>query len=223
MDLSEKDLQKLSAHPLFAGVSPASIRLALTTHGSGVSEFSDGAPLVSAGEQQGMMGFLLKGRATVTTADATRSVLLRFLSAGDVFGLASLFSNEAPVSRISASGVCKCILFTQGAVEQLLETDASFRKSYIGYLTGRIRFLNQKIGYLTAGSAERRLALYLVSLGTGSIRLQESITSLSDLLNLGRASLYRAFDRLCADGYLIKNGKELILCNEEEMLRTYQS
>ena len=223
MELTEKDLQKLSLHPLFAGVSPASIRQALSLHGGGVSEFADGELLASPQEQQGTLGFLLKGRATVTTADVTRNVLLRFLGAGDVFGLASLFSEEAPVSRISASGACKCILFTQAAIEQLLETDASFRKSYIGYLTGRIRFLNQKIGYLTAGSAERRLALYLASLGTDTIRLQDSITSLSDLLNLGRASLYRAFDRLCTDGYLIKNGKDLILCNVEEMLRAYQS
>lgn len=52
--------------------------------------------------------------------------------------------------------------------------------------------------------------------------LTESVTSLSDLLNLGRASLYRAFDRLTADGWLIRNGKRLRLTDPDAMLAFYR-
>ena len=222
MDLAEKDLQKLSSHPLFRETSASFLHEALALHGRGGVAFSDGESLCSPEETAHALGFLLKGRAVVHTTDESRTVLLRFLGADDVFGIAGLFSGEAPVSRITASGACRCVLFSEEAVSYLLEKDASFRKNYIGFLTGRIRFLNRKIEYLTAGSAERRLALYLASLGDGRVRLQDSITSLSDLLNLGRASLYRAFDRLCQDGYLIKNGRDLILTDTSAMLDAYK-
>ncbi|MBR7099516.1 MAG: Crp/Fnr family transcriptional regulator, partial [Clostridia bacterium] len=115
-----------------------------------------------------------------------------------------------------------CVFFSKQAVNHLLETNERFRENYIGFLSSRIRFLNRKIAYLTAGSAERRLALYLLSLGAGEVELKESIAALSDLLNLGRASLYRAFDKLCEDGYLLKNGRRLTILNSEAMLNAYK-
>lgn len=222
MELTEKDLQKLSSHPLFRDTAPICLMEALYLHGRGSVAFSDGESLCSPEETLHALGFLLTGRALVHTTDEARTVLLRSLGVGDVFGIAGLFSMDAPVSRITASGACRCVLFSEEAVSYMLEKDATFRRNYIGFLTGRIRFLNRKIRYLTAGSAERRLALYLSTLGNGKIRLQDSITSLSDLLNLGRASLYRAFDRLCQDGFLIKNGRDLVITDADAMLKAYK-
>jgi len=222
MILSEKELQELRRHPIFAEASPFHIRNALENYGAGKRVFRDGESLTAPGDPP-LVGFLLSGRATVSTADVGRSVILRFLRAGDVFGIAGLFSTDASVSRMVSKGDCKCILFSERAILELLEVDSAFRKSYVAFLTGRIRFLNKKIEYLTAGSAERRLALYLASLGGCEVCLTESITSLSELLNLGRASLYRAFERLCADGFLVKNGKNLVIKNADAMLAAYKN
>ena len=82
--------------------------------------------------------------------------------------------------------------------------------------------MNLKIGYLTAGSAERRLALYLYSLGKREFRLTDSISALSELLDIGRASLYRAFDRLREDGFLQKDGRNLCLLDPDAMLDAYK-
>ena len=71
-------------------------------------------------------------------------------------------------------------------------------------------------------SSGKTTSLYLAGLGQGEIILRESISALSELLNLGRASLYRAFDRLTADGWLIKNGKHLRLTDPKAMLRFYK-
>ena len=103
-----------------------------------------------------------------------------------------------------------------------MEISDTFRKNYIGFLSDRIRFLNRKITYLTAGNAERRLALYLISFGTDHVELSESISALSDLLNLGRASIYRAFDKLAEDGYLEKQGRHITLLHTEAMLNAYK-
>jgi CRP-like cAMP-binding protein len=89
-------------------------------------------------------------------------------------------------------------------------------------MSARIRFLNEKIMYFTAGSTERRLALYLASLGKKTIKMSISMTDLANTLDVGRASLYRAFDKLSEDGYIIKSEKIILIMNREEMVAHYQ-
>ena len=69
--------------------------------------------------------------------------------------------------------------------------------------------------------AERKLALYLSSLGGGSVRLPLSICALSELLDIGRASLYRAFDRLEADGYITRQGRTVTVNDPKTLLNAY--
>ncbi len=221
MKITEKDLARLLSVPLFAGLPPELLRAAAEKSG-GVCELPPGELLLSPETEGSTAAVLLGGRATVTTPDSGHALLLRFLAPGDVFGVANLFSGEPFVSIIRAETVCRCCYFSQEAISELLDVSRVFRESYIGFLSGRIRYLNRKIGYLTAGGAERRLALYLSSLGECEIKLQDSITSLSELLNLGRASLYRAFDRLCEDGYLIKNGRTLTVPDPEALKNAYR-
>lgn len=221
--LESKDKHKLLKHALFAETSPDLIEHVISKQGGGIQSFSDGELLHSPDTNaEPRLGILLSGKATVSTPSEGHAVLLRFLGAGDLFGIANLFSEEQFVSVIRANGSCQCAFFSEAAIGELLAVDKGFRERYIGFLTGRIRFLNRKIGYLTAGSAERRLALYLSSLGEGEVHLEDSITSLSDLLNLGRASLYRAFDRLCHDGHLIKNGRDLVIVDATALKNAYK-
>lgn len=216
--LSEKDWKQISAHPLLRQMSKAQILEVLDGNCDGVRSFSDGELLDSAS----FVGFLLSGRAHVQTDDASRHVLLRVLTSGDAFGVAGMFSKAPSVSKIHASGNCRCLFLSETAISKLLETSDTFRKNYIGFLSDRIRFLNRKITYLTAGSAERRLALYLSSFGRDQVELTDSISALSELLNLGRASLYRAFDKLAEDGYLKKQGRHITLLHAEAMLNAYK-
>ncbi len=219
--MTDESLRKaLLRCPLFGGLS----REVLTgsVENATVRTYSDGE-VIDPADADGtpLLIVLAEGKATAAPSNAGHNVLLRFLGAGDLFGIANLFSDTPTVSKVRASGDCTCLLFSENTVRALLDSDRGFRQNYIGYLSGRVRFLNRKIGYLTAGSAERRLALYLAGLGQGEVTLTESISSLSDLLNLGRASLYRAFDRLTADGYLVKNGKHLTLPDPAAMLAHY--
>ena len=216
-------LTALECCPLFCGVPPEAVTKSLPEDGVSATVFAAGEVIGSpeTGAHPHLI-VILSGKASVSTPDAGHNVLLRFLGRGDLFGIANLFSGEPFVSTVQAVADCSCVFFSEEAVRRLLDDNSRFRENYIGYLSGRIRFLNRKIGYLTAGSAERRLALYLAGLGHGEVTLTESISSLSELLNLGRASLYRAFDQLTADGFLIKNGKHMILPDPAAMLAHYQ-
>lgn len=222
MTITQKDWNGVFAHPLFRGTDREAVRRILEAGDCQVCIFSDGDTVRSPASSQKAAGILLSGRATVTTPDPARKALLRYLSAGALFGIASLFDDAPSVSIIRAKGTCRVFFLTGDAVKTLLEEDHVFLSRYLAFLSGRIRYLNQKIGYLTAGSTERRLALYLASLGEERIELDASISALSDLLDVGRASLYRAFDRLTADGFLQKDGRNLTLLDVRGMLRAYQ-
>lgn len=219
--MEKKTFGKIAAHPFFKDVDDALLRRVLNGNGVSVRSFAVGEVIRSPEETAKIAGVLLSGKASVTTRDPARSVLLRYLGAGDPFGIANLFCDEPFVSLIRAVSPCVCFFMTEDAVRALLDESPAFRETYIGFLGGRIRFLNRKIGYLTAGSAERRLALYLSSLGGGEIRLPLSICALSELLDMGRASLYRALDRLEADGYIVRQGRSITVADPEVLLRAY--
>jgi CRP-like cAMP-binding protein len=89
-------------------------------------------------------------------------------------------------------------------------------------LAGRVRFLNRKIQCFTAGSAERRLALWLLSEEEEVITLPSSLTTLSDMLDIGRASLYRALDKLENSGLISREGRNIALLSPDEILKKYQ-
>lgn len=220
---TEELVTRVSASRLFQGADKDVLHKVLSGNACRLCSFSANAVIYPlANESTPCLGILLSGKAEVTTPDAGHHVLLRFLEPGDLFGIANLFSKEPFVSVIRAERSTDCLFLSESAVAQLLDTDRGFREAYIGVLSDRIRFLNRKIGYLTAGSAERRLAIYLAGLGQGEVTLTDSISSLSDLLNLGRASLYRAFDRLETDGWLVKHGKRLQLQDPTAMLLFYK-
>lgn len=160
------------------------------------------------------VGILLSGRGVIYSSDKGRQTLLRFISPGDAVGVAGLFADKAPNTRIYACGDGKSEMFFVGrkAFEELMtvETDGRFRTNLIKFLSDRVTFLNSKIDCVTGGSAERRLVMFLKNSSTndnGEVEIGMSMTALAHALDIGRASLYRAFDALEEDGAISRNGK----------------
>ena len=198
--------EQLCQIPLFATADKQHL-LALAQRATSVS-FPAGAAIA---ESEGhRLGIVQSGRAEICSTDPQRSVVLRTLFAHDVFGAAALFCrNEDTLSRIRAACDCTCVFFEADAIRELLHTDNGFLDRYLSFLAGRVQFLNKKILCFTAGSAERRLALWLLSEEHDVILLPTTLTVLSDMLDIGRASLYRALDKLSAQGWITRKGREI--------------
>ena len=222
MILTKKETEKIFQSPIFRDVDLTNAVELFERNGCRAVDFEDGDTILSQNEADHKAGIFLSGQAVATTCDDSKNMLLRFFESGDFFGIANLFTNEDYVSSIRAKKKCRVFFFTEKAIRELLETDKTFLYNYLGFLSGRICYLNRKIRYLTAGSAERRLALYLSSYQQDTIELDASLSSLSELLDIGRASLYRAFDTLIADGYIEKNGRSIRLLAPDAMIRDYQ-
>ena len=190
-----------------------------------IKSFKPGEIIYSPESTDKLLGIFLSGTATVHSVDSENGVLLRSFTKNDAFGLATLFGSRSRyVSVITAKKACRVLMFAPEDIAALIQTNPAFSTNYIRCLSDKICYLNAKISCFTAGSPERKLAYFLCSHSPeNSFSLNISANALSDMLNIGRASLYRAFERLCEDGFLIKNGKNLIIKNVDAMMTAYKS
>ena len=216
-------LSQLNKHPLFAGVSKETLSKKLNA--DAIVEFSPGQEIYSPKHREKKLGIILSGSASVFSANESCGVLLRVLEMGDTFGVANLFSNqERFVSFIMAKKHCRVLFFSEASAAELLQEEPCFCINYVRFLSDRICFLNDKISCFTAGSPERRLAFFLLALDNNdqsSYTVSTNANSLSDMLNIGRASLYRAFDKLESDGWIKKNGKEITVTDKNALKRRF--
>lgn len=220
--LWNEKIDEILRHPLFTGIDRDNALNIFESCNCDIRDYRDGAVIHSPEGGEKMLGLMLKGRAVVNTKDPSKNTLLRFLKIGDLFGCANLFIDQPYVSVISAVQASRVLILSEEAVRRLLESDRVFLYHYLAFLADRVCYLNRKIGYLTAGSAERRLALYLCSFEESEIKMTLSFSALSELLDIGRASLYRAFDCLSADGHIQKKGHTITIHNLDALKRAYQ-
>lgn len=169
-------------------------------------------------ENEKYLGILLSGNAQVRSNDTGRTVILRMLRPRDLFGAAALFCpEELPLSRIEALEDCRVLRFSTDGVRELLTKDTAVLDAFLTFLAGRVRYLNRKICCFTAGSAVRRLALWLLSEEREDILLPTSLSALADMLDIARASLYRAFDTLAAQGLIEKRARSIQILDRNRL------
>ena len=71
--------------------------------------------------------------------------------------------------------------------------------------------MNSKINAYTAKSAENKLYAYLLQLPRekNTVVLPTDMSTLAKMIGIGRATLYRAFEKLEFSGLIIKNDKNI--------------
>lgn len=167
------------------------------------------------------LGIVLEGRLRVTKENADkRPIVMSTLQRGAMFGAAALFNSEPEyATKITAIEHSRVLFLPQRLIKRMIEREPEIAENYIRYLSERILFLNRKIYFLTAGTAEQRLAGFLLdNLAVGEFsEMPMPMHRLADALNMSRASLYRAFDELTASGAVSKQGK-LVCINNAELL-----
>lgn len=204
-EITREELLLLGQCPFFRGADEALLRRVLALPGVTAEAFSAGETVYQPHQFRRCLGFLLAGQVQVTNAALSVSVL----EAGELFGAAALY-NDLPdyATTLTARTPCRVLLLPQALVEELMGRFPEVCRSYVAYLSERIRFLSGKIDALTAGSAERKVAQYLLSRLDGEwAELDCSATGLAQRLGVSRASLYRALDALEARGAVRRAGK----------------
>jgi CRP-like cAMP-binding protein len=209
---------------LFSGIDEDAVDAAFNSEGCTCREFEPDEPIYTRTRFQKSMGLVLTGelKACKTGVDGQRLILNTFF-AGGIFGIAGLFNNSTQyVSNVIAVKRSRVLFLSQELLHSLFQHDYRIAENYISYLSNRICFLNGRIDNFTGGSAQCRLASYLVSLSSKSpeplsFELPCSYSQLANMLNIGRASLYRALDELCSSGVIRREGKEITILDFERL------
>lgn len=214
---------ELTKIPIFKNADPKKLAQHITEDAVSVRDFSAGDDICSDSDCGIPIGILLCGKASIYSADEKANVLLKNITDGAVFGIATLYQKEAAFpTRITAKKPCRVLFISPDSTRALIEDDKEVMRSFMTFLSGKIVYLNKKINSLTAGSAERKLSVFLAENAVdGIFAPNTSMSALASMLDIGRASLYRAFDSLEAEGFIERQDKIIIVKNEETMLKRF--
>lgn len=162
---------------------------------------------VTPGEQlfenmRGSCAVILSGLALIVSGKSKDRKLIRFAGEYDTVGLASLFSDAVFNSSVEASGKDELVAYvlTTDEIKAVMDGEGGsvMRDNLLSYLCDKAAFLAGRLDCITAGSAEQRLASYLLSVSRSDGYFKPDVTmgNLANILNSGRASLYRALESL---------------------------
>ncbi|SMC55315.1 Crp/Fnr family transcriptional regulator [Papillibacter cinnamivorans] len=221
---TEADLELLKGTFLFSGVSPERVKRAAEDARCRIGVFQKGEVIYDRTHFRKSLGVLLRGSVEVHKGgEDGRGLMLSILETGSLFGAAALFNEtERYVTVLSARELTRIVFFPQELVSDLMQEDFRIVTNYMCFLSGRIRFLNDRIEGLAAGNAAGKLAFFLAGgteqvRGTAEIRLNRSVTALAESLDLGRASLYRAFRELEEAGLIRQEGRTIYISDVEAL------
>ena len=196
---------------LFKDISDEKIEIILEFDGVYIDEYLPGQIMLSSKTEE-KIGLVVKGNAVIRSGED--GVIIRKLQSKDTYGAACLFDKPTYSTCVSAVSSCSVITFNKSFIEKCISYDEIMAKNYISFLAKKITFLNSKINSYTAKNAENKLLAYLSQLPrdeNNQIELKISLSTLSKMIGIGRASLYRSFDKLVDSGAITKLGKKIIL------------
>lgn len=213
--LLKKHLASLRSSVLFEGFTEEEIRDLLNRSDYSVATCKSGELLMQKDSSAHVLGIMIKGSACVKRVQGNGQMHMSRLSEGSVFGAASLFSGESEyVVDIRCAADCRTILIREEQLVRWMQEDSRILNNYLRYLTGRIRFLNQRLDALTETSVSARIMTYLTCAAKDGNLSIKSCQELADALCLSRATLYRALDTLSEEGKILRKGKQIILLEE---------
>lgn len=222
MKLNGTETELVLKTELFRGSPPGVLTRILAVSDCTAAEYEKNDVVYDKTNFSRSLGIVLEGRLRVTKENADkRSIVMSTLQRGAMFGAAALFNSEPEyATKITAIEHSRVLFLPQRLIKRMIEREPEIAENYIRYLSERILFLNRKIYFLTAGTAEQRLAGFLLdNLAVGEFsEMPMTMHRLADALNMSRASLYRAFDELTASGAVSKQGK-LVCINNAELLK----
>ena len=150
------------------------------------------------------LAVFVKGKVEIFKKDA----FLKTVIQPTVIGLATLFDKtETYISTVLAKTETTLLVFSEDMIDKIIVENPFFAKRLIVLLTEKLRYLNHRIDFYTTSGVEGKLYAYIISEGV----VELPMTKLSEILDIGRASLYRAIASLEEKGYIKKQGKKIIL------------
>lgn len=214
---------------LFDGIAEQEARFAFENAECRCMSYAPGEKIYTRDSFHKSIGIVLFGqlKAVKLSPEKEGGLVLNTFFAGGVFGVAGLFHSAGQyVSEVIAVKRSRVLFLPQSLLHALFCRNCAIAENYIGYLSDRICFLNSRIDYFIGGSVEYRLASFLLTLSSQSqnpleVTLPCTLSKLANMIDMGRASLYRAFGVLTAER-LIRREKRAVYILDLDRLKSGQ-
>ena len=166
-------------------------------------------------EQGGALGVLLSGKVRVGGRRDRHKLIINEMHPGVIFGFSSLFEGKKHFETdIYACQKSEVLWLDENLIEELMGLEHRVGRNIIALQAEKIRFLNEKVLSFSSSDNEKKLLLYLESLPVSEgdrRKMPLGMSALSARLSMGRASLYRAFDRLEDAKVIRKEGRTVYI------------
>ncbi len=206
----ESALTHLKKTKIFKDADKTLLTNVLKEYGNAVS-YCKNDIILSEDNYSPIICIIIKGEARVSKGDT----VISHLKEGEIFGAAFLYNqNYHFENTITALTPLKIVIIEKSGIDRLIQSDSSVSFNYISYLSERIGFLNTKIEGYTQSSAEEKLLLFLqknCDNTNGKCEISVSMTELSRVLHISRASLYRVIEALEKQEKICRDGKKIYL------------
>lgn len=156
------------------------------------------------------LGCIAIGSARVLVKNAGGAVMKK-LESREVFGCAALFGGET-VTEIKADSDATIVYLSASDMTDVFMQHPTVAVDYIKYLSGKIRYLNSRIGDFAPAPAETRVLGYLKKLSEKQSPIKMPMTRLAGELGIGRTSLYRALEVLEQSGAISRSDNGITVC-----------
>ena len=141
---------------LFSGIDPLHVQALLKDDRLYQKSYTKGQEIYQTGCYTPCLCLILQGSVRIEKRTDQKRVPLRQMGKGDVFGAASLFGGEDYVTAIVAKSKTDILFFPQEYVKELVLSEPLCAMNYIAFLSEKVRYLNGKIDFFTAGSTKPR-------------------------------------------------------------------
>ncbi len=202
---------------LFKGLSQEETE-EITTNLSDLRKFKKGEIIYSKTDFPNAIGFVVKGTAVAVSNNQNETFLNKF-EKNMCFGVAAVFGGgENYISTITAKTDVTILFITEEQLKSIFSAYPETAINYINFLSGKVRFLNNKLCVISCTNACDTLLNYLKSIADaeGYAQIPQSMTLLSKMLGLSRASLYRALDTLLENGNIVRENNNIKVIKNEK-------
>lgn len=221
--VKKTEIAALKKCPLFPDADDTLTKELLGNGNYETEDFARGEEIFSPGSYKKCLAVILKGSADVLKCNGKDGLYMSTLKEGNVFGMSSVFyDGDSFPTTVKAKENVRILYITKEQLISLFTRYPFILGNFLGILSNKIHFLNEKIESISAPDAAAALRNYLYDLaakeGNNSFSIPVSCSTLASLLGIGRTSLYRAFDELEEDGAITKNGRNITIIERMKKL-----
>lgn len=198
---------------LFKGISREQVSELVEKNCVVFESFRAGESIVTFGQEQTRVLFIVSGNARMTTVSADRRIAIsQTISVGAVIGADALFGWEiTATATIDALTDLSALVFDKEQYVRLLKSDDIYLLNYLNYLALNMHNARRSVRAFPADNVAGLLGRWLLTAthqNGSNVMVHATIADLSELTGIPEERVGKELKQLQADGLLLFNAEQ---------------